>query len=50
MSGDSSRGLIILGALLAVGLTAGAYVLGAQTKQFAGGRTSISVKGWRRNR
>jgi uncharacterized protein len=45
MSGDSSRGLIILGALLAVGLTAGAYVLGMQTKQIGGGRTSISVKG-----
>jgi hypothetical protein len=45
MSGDSSRGLIILGVLLAVGLTAGAYVLGTQTKQIGGGRTSISVKG-----
>jgi hypothetical protein len=45
MSGDSSRGLIILGALLAVGLTVGAYVLGVQTKQIGGGRTSISVKG-----
>ena len=45
MSGDSSRGLIILGALLALGLTAGAYLLGMQAKQIGGGRTSITVKG-----
>ena len=45
MSGDSSRGLIILGVLLALGLTVGAYLLGMQAKQIGGGRTSISVKG-----
>lgn len=45
MAGDTSRALIILGVLLAVGMAAGAYLLGAQAKQIGGGRHSISVKG-----
>ena len=45
MTGDSSRALIILGVLLAVGMSVGAYLLGMQAKQIGGGRTSISVKG-----
>ena len=45
MAGDSSRALIILGVLLAVGMSAGAYLLGAQAKQIGSGRQSISVKG-----
>lgn len=45
MAGDPSRALIILGMLLAVGMSAGAYLLGAQAKQIGGGRHSISVKG-----
>ncbi|HKQ14310.1 MAG TPA: SIMPL domain-containing protein [Steroidobacteraceae bacterium] len=45
MNGDSSRGLIVLGVLLALGMSAGAYLLGYQAKQIGGGRQSISVKG-----
>lgn len=45
MTGDSSRALIVLGVLLALGMSVGAYVLGYQTKQIGGGRQSISVKG-----
>jgi len=45
MNGDSSRALIILGALLALGMSVAAYLLGSQTKQIGGGRQSISVKG-----
>lgn len=42
---DSSRGLAILGVLMAVGMSVAAYLLGAQTKQIGGGRQTISVKG-----
>jgi hypothetical protein len=45
MNGDSSRALIVLGVLLALGMSAGAYLLGYQAKQIGGGRQSISVKG-----
>ena len=45
MSNESSRALIGLGVLLAVGMAAGAYVLGYQAKQIGGGRQAISVKG-----
>jgi hypothetical protein len=45
MAGDSSRAIIILGVLLAVGMSAGAYLLGAQAKQIGSDRHSISVKG-----
>jgi hypothetical protein len=45
MAGDSSRALIALGVLLALGMSVGAYVLGYQAKQIGGGRQSISVKG-----
>ncbi len=45
MAGDSSRALIVLGVLLALGMSAGAYLLGYQAKQIGGGRQSISVKG-----
>jgi hypothetical protein len=45
MAGDSSRGLIVLGVLLALGISAGAYLLGYQAKQIGGGRQSISVEG-----
>ncbi|HKS58777.1 MAG TPA: SIMPL domain-containing protein [Steroidobacteraceae bacterium] len=45
MTGVSSRALIGLGALLALGMAAGAYVLGYQAKQIGGNRQSISVKG-----
>ena len=40
MAGDNSRALIILGVLLAVGMSAGAYLLGMQAKQIGGGRTA----------
>jgi hypothetical protein len=45
MTVDSSRALIVLGILLALGMSAGAYLLGYQAKQIGGGRQSISVKG-----
>jgi uncharacterized protein len=45
MTNDSSRALIVLGVLLALGMAAGAYLLGYQAKQIGGGRQSISVKG-----
>ncbi len=45
MVGDSSRAIIVLGVLLALGMSAGAYLLGYQAKQIGGGRQSISVKG-----
>ena len=37
MAGDSSRALIALGVLLALGMSVGAYVLGYQAKQIGGG-------------
>jgi uncharacterized protein len=40
-----SRALIAAGALLGLGLVAGAYVLGAQTKHIGAGRSTIAVKG-----
>ena len=45
MAGDISRALIVLGLLLAVGMSTAAYLLGAQAKQIGGGRQSITVKG-----
>jgi hypothetical protein len=42
---DSSRALIILGVLLALGMSVAAYLLGMQTKQIGGGRQTITVKG-----
>jgi hypothetical protein len=45
MVGDSSRALIILGVLLALGMSTAGYLLGAQAKQIGGQRQSISVKG-----
>jgi len=42
---DSSRALVILGVLLALGMSAAAYLLGTQAKQIGGGRHSITVKG-----
>jgi hypothetical protein len=45
MSIDSSKGLLGLGVLLAIGMSLAAYLLGAQTKQIGSGRQSISVKG-----
>src|SRR5262245_35664782 len=45
MATDSSRGLVVLGALLAIGMSVAAYLLGMQTKQIGSGRQSIDVKG-----
>ena len=45
MAGDSSRAIVVLGVLLALGMSAGAYLLGYQAKQIGGGRQTISVKG-----
>jgi hypothetical protein len=45
MTDYSSRAIIVLGVLLAFGMSAGAYLLGYQAKQIGGGRQSISVKG-----
>jgi len=45
MADNSSRAIIVLGVLLALGMSAGAYLLGYQAKQIGGGRQSISVKG-----
>jgi uncharacterized protein len=39
------RALTLLGVLLAFGLVAGAYVLGAQTKHIGTGRSTVAVKG-----
>ena len=39
------RAIVILGALLAVGLIVGAFVLGVQTKNIGSGRASVTVKG-----
>jgi uncharacterized protein len=45
MTDNSSRAIIVLGVLLALGMSAGAFLLGYQAKQIGGGRQSISVKG-----
>ena len=39
------RAIVLLGALLAIGLIVGAYVLGAQTKGIGSGRSAVTVKG-----
>lgn len=40
-----SRAVIVFGVLLAFGLVAGAYVLGAQTKNIGSQRSTVTVKG-----
>ena len=45
MTSESARALVVMGALLALGMSVAAYVLGTQTKQIGGGRQSIAVKG-----
>jgi len=40
-----SRSVVLLGALLALGLVLGAFVLGYQTRHIGSGRSSITVKG-----
>lgn len=40
-----SRAIVIFGVLLAVGLMAGAYILGAQTKTIGSSRSTVTVKG-----
>jgi hypothetical protein len=40
-----STALMVLGALLAIGLVLGAYILGSQTKSIGSGRSTVSVKG-----
>lgn len=45
MHKDIARALVALGLLLAIGLCGAAWIFGAQTKNIAAGRQSISVKG-----
>jgi uncharacterized protein len=42
---ESSRAVILLGALLALGIITGSFVLGYQTKSIGSGRSSVTVKG-----
>lgn len=44
-SSSLQRAIVLLGALLAIGLVFGAYVLGAQTKSIGSGRSTVTVKG-----
>jgi uncharacterized protein len=45
MNTGTSKGLIVLGVLLAAGMSLAAYLLGTQAKQIGGDRQSITVKG-----
>jgi len=45
MTLDTSKALVILGVLLALGMSSGAFILGIQAKQIGAGKQSISVKG-----
>ncbi|MFZ6653930.1 SIMPL domain-containing protein [Undibacterium sp. TJN19] len=45
MNKELSRALIILGVLLAIGMSAAAFIFGMQAKHIGAGRQSISVKG-----
>ncbi len=45
MNKELSRSIMVLGLLLAVGLSAAAFIFGAQAKHIGAGRQSISVKG-----
>jgi uncharacterized protein len=45
VSNDSSRALIILGVLLAIGMSLAAYLLGTQAKQIGGSKQTVAVKG-----
>lgn len=45
MNKDLSRALIILGVLLALGMSAAAFIFGVQAKHIGSGKQSITVKG-----
>lgn len=45
MENNRSRALIVMGALLALGMSAAAFILGMQARHIGSGRQSISVKG-----
>lgn len=45
MNLDLSKALVVLGVLLALGMSSAAFILGVQTKQIGAGRQSIAVKG-----
>lgn len=45
MNKDLTRAVAVLGALLALGMTVGAFILGTQLKHIGGGRQTIVVKG-----
>src|SRR5205085_6513540 len=42
---DNSKAVVILGVLLALGMSAAAFIFGIQAKQIGAGKQSISVKG-----
>ena len=42
---DTSKAVVILGLLLALGMSSAAFILGIQAKQLGAGRQSITVKG-----
>jgi len=45
MTLDTSRALVILGVLLAVGMSSAAFIFGIQAKQIGSGKQSFAVKG-----
>jgi uncharacterized protein len=45
MTLDTSKAMVILGVLLAIGMSLGAFILGIQAKQIGAGKQTISVKG-----
>lgn len=45
MTLDTSKAVVILGVLLALGMSAAAFIFGIQAKQIGAGKQSISVKG-----
>lgn len=44
-NGNMSRSVVVFGALVAIGLIVGAFVLGYQTRNIGSGRSSVVVKG-----
>jgi hypothetical protein len=45
MTLDTSKAVVILGVLLAIGMSSAAFIFGIQAKQIGAGRQSITVKG-----
>jgi hypothetical protein len=45
MTLDTSKAVVILGVLLALGMSSAAFIFGIQAKQIGAGKQSIAVKG-----